>query len=515
MATLTVRDVMALAPLRGAYVLAGDAGIDRLVSGVNVMEVPDIEPYIKPGELLLTTAYPVRERPEHLVDLLRLLHARGLAALAIKPLRYLERLPEQFADLADELAFPVLVVPGDTSFNEVIAAVLAVVLAEHDPEPAHDEVIRERLTGIALAGGGLAEIARTLSGALNRSVDVVAHDAALVGGGASPGGTGRDPRPAGADGRWEFPVTVAGARRGHVLVGGDAEPTLAQRRLIRQACFAAGMHIAQALASIELDRRLRVVFLEELVTATRLDAAALEQRARLFGWDLGGTTTVVVAACGAAPTEQALQTAARRALGAGAVAWLRGTQVVAIAPGSGAAEEAFRAALVRAGAGTVVVASGRPAPTLTAVPASHATAQEALRIAGVTHRATARHDDLGFERLVLRLPREELLDFVDAQVGPLLRHDAHADGDLCRTLEVFLGLGNAAEAARRLFVHYNTMKHRLQRIGDLLGADLHDPRTRTALALALEAHRLVEPPTGAPRGVSGSARPGAAPTTGT
>ncbi|MBO3096047.1 PucR family transcriptional regulator ligand-binding domain-containing protein [Cellulomonas dongxiuzhuiae] len=485
--------MMTLAPLRGAYVLAGDAGVDRLVSGVNVMEVPDIAPYIKPGELLLTTAYPVRERPEDLVDLLRLLSSRGLAALAIKPLRYLDRLPDRFAEIADELAFPVLVVPGDTSFNEVIAAVLAVVLAEHDAEPAHDEVIRERLTGIALAGGGLAEIARTLSGALDRPVDVVADDPVLLGGTVSPPST-RAPGPAQGASRWEFPVTVAGVRRGHVVLGGDGEPTRAQRRLIRQACFAAGMHIAQALASIELDRRLRVVFLEELVTATPLDAGALEQRARLFGWDLGGTTTVVVAACDAAPPEQALQAAARRTLGAGAVAWLRGTQVVAIAPGSGGAEEAFRTALGRAGAGSVVVASGCPAETLTALPRSHATAQEVLQIAGVTGRATARHDDLGFERLVLSLRRDLLQEYVDAQIGPLLRHDAQADGDLCRTLEVFLGLGNAAEAARRLFVHYNTMKHRLQRIGDLLEADLHDPRTRTALALALEAHRLVRPP---------------------
>ncbi|MBD7919421.1 PucR family transcriptional regulator ligand-binding domain-containing protein [Cellulomonas sp. Sa3CUA2] len=494
MATLTVRDVMTLAPLRGAYVLAGDAGVDRLVTGVNVMEVPDIEPYIKPGEMLLTTAYPVRERPEDLVDLLRLLSSRGLAALAIKPLRYLDRLPDQFAEIADELAFPVLVVPGDTSFNEVIAAVLAVVLAEHDAEPAHDEVIRERLTGIALAGGGLTEIARTLTGALNRSVDVVADDPVLLGGPASAAPV-RAPGPVADASRWEFPVTVAGVRRGRVVLGGDGEPTRAQRRLIRQACFAAGMHIAQALASIELDRRLRVVFLEELVTATPLDAAALEQRTRLFGWDLGGTTTVVVAACDAAPSEQALQAAARRTLGTGAVAWLRGTQVVAIVPGSGGAEEAFRTALARAGAGNVVVASGRAADTLTALPRSHASAQEVLHIAGVTGRTTARHDDLGFERLVLSLPPELLREYVDAQVGPLLRHDAQADGELCRTLEVFLGLGNAAEAARRLFVHYNTMKHRLQRIGDLLGADLHDPRTRTALALALEAHRLVRPPT--------------------
>ena len=89
--------------------------------------------------------------------------------------------------------------------------------------------------------------------------------------------------------------------------------------------------------------------------------------------------------------------------------------------------------------------------------------------------------------------------------------------DVARALDVDRGRGlSGAEAARRLFVHYNTMKHRLQRIGELLGADLHDPRTRTALALALEAHRLVQPPARPPRGgVSGSPRPGAGPTTGT
>jgi purine catabolism regulator len=116
------------------------------------------------------------------------------------------------------------------------------------------------------------------------------------------------------------------------------------------------------------------------------------------------------------------------------------------------------------------------------------------RLAHVTRRTAARHADLGFERLILRLPPEELQAFVRDQIGPLVEQDAHGDGDLCATLEVFLGLGNAAESARRLFIHYNTMKYRLQRIADLLGVDLHEPRSRLSLALALEARRLTAGP---------------------
>ena len=72
-----------------------------------------------------------------------------------------------------------------------------------------------------------------------------------------------------------------------------------------------------------------------------------------------------------------------------------------------------------------------------------------------------------------------------------MRHDVQASGDLWDTLEAYLGLGSGAAAARRLFVHYNTLKHRLRKIGELTNADLHDPRTRLALALALETRRLV------------------------
>ena len=43
MAVVTVREAMTLAALQGTYVVAGRAGLDRAVTGVNVMEVPDIE----------------------------------------------------------------------------------------------------------------------------------------------------------------------------------------------------------------------------------------------------------------------------------------------------------------------------------------------------------------------------------------------------------------------------------------------------------------------------------------
>lgn len=510
MAGVTVKEILTLNAMNGAYVLAGSAGLDRIVTGANVMEVPDIEAFVKSGEMLLTTGFPVRERPERLVELVPELADLGLAALAIKPMRYLTQLPPGLAAAAEQHSLPVLVLPDHSSFNEVIGAVLAIVLADYGAEPAGAEAIRERLTGVALSGGGLDGIAAALASALDRPITIVDHESYAIGiapesavlrgakFGPDSGNLGD-----GEGGLWRFPVTVGGVERGQVLVGGEAEPTLGQRRLIRQSCFAAAMHIAQAVASLELDRKMRTLFLEELVTGVHVDEPTVRQRSLLFGWDLAIQNVVLVGHCRPEVTDAAAAAAARRVLPRNSLAWQRGSEVVAIVPadpghtrarGSGRLAHLlasdWRMALMEAGAESAVVAQGPVAVGPAQLAASHLAAREAVRIAQATGMVAVRHEDLVLERLLLANPPDLLQEFTTSQVGELILHDQTTGAELCRTLEVYLGIGNGAEAARQLFIHYNTMKHRLARIEELTGADLHDPRTRLTLALALETRKL-------------------------
>ncbi len=496
MSAITVREVLTLPVLDGTFVVAGAGGLGRVVSGVNVMEVPDIESFVKSGELLLTTAYPLREHPEELSVLIRTLARLGLAALAVKTGRYLDSLPADSLEVADELDFPVMLVPDHTSFNEVIGAVLAVVLTEYGAEPAGAEAIRERLTGVALAGGGLQEIARTLAGALDRPVSIRDPDGISLGEGGEPGAVTEPGEP------WPFPITIAGTERGRVIVGGEAEPTLGQRRLIRQACFAAGMHIAQALASLELDRQMRVLFLEELVTGKSVDEALLRERSRLFGWDFNSPHVVVLVRAQHELGDAVVARVAADVLPRGSVAWARGQEIVAILPAKTIPHDGtpwelahdWGEALGARGAGTTFTAAGSVAQSAAELGVSHVSAHEAVVIAQATRRRNVRHELLTLERVILAVPRPLLIELVDRELGPLSAADSDTGSELCHTLEMFLGTGNAADAARRLFIHYNTMKHRMNRITDLLGVDLTEPRPRLKLAFALQVQKLLLPP---------------------
>jgi hypothetical protein len=89
----TVRDVLAAPSLVGARLLAGAAGLDRVVERLNVMEVPDVVPWTAPNELLLTTGYPLRDDPEQLVPLIGELDRVGLAGLGVKVGRFLAEVP--------------------------------------------------------------------------------------------------------------------------------------------------------------------------------------------------------------------------------------------------------------------------------------------------------------------------------------------------------------------------------------------------------------------------------------
>ena len=72
------------------------------------------------------------------------------------------------------------------------------------------------------------------------------------------------------------------------------------------------------------------------------------------------------------------------------------------------------------------------------------------------------------------------------------RQRAHPGVELSATLDAFLASDrNVARTARSLFVHYNTVKYRLERIERLLGSFTDSPQQCLKLELALHVGKLV------------------------
>ncbi len=108
--------------------------------------------------------------------------------------------------------------------------------------------------------------------------------------------------------------------------------------------------------------------------------------------------------------------------------------------------------------------------------------------AGVHH-----FGDLGVFHLLLPLSEgPQLASYVEAELGPLLRHDSSAAQPLLPTLQCFLEhSGRVSVTSSELHIQRRTLYHRLSRLGGLLGRDLEDPDVRLRLWVAIRGLDLL------------------------
>lgn len=116
------------------------------------------------------------------------------------------------------------------------------------------------------------------------------------------------------------------------------------------------------------------------------------------------------------------------------------------------------------------------------------TALAGLRLAR-TRGAPVNYRELtSFEGLLEQQSPERLAPFAEALIVPLVHHDRDHGTSLVQTLRVFLHVDGALNAtAKELFLHPNSLRHRLRRVHELTGASPQVFSERAALAIALWA----------------------------
>lgn len=528
---VSLHEVLELPALGHVRVVAGRSGLSRRVRYVNVMEVPDILDWVKPDELLLTTAYPLRDDRSRLAELVPRLADRGLAGLAIKPARYIDAVPPIMLANADALDFPLLELPPETALADIINAVLGLILNAQASRLERAAAIHERFTRIVLNGGGLRELAGLLAEVVNRPAAVVDRSGGIL---ASSSAFPRLDvhtllaRPGTPDVLAWTSVHIDGTRwsvAAQPVPGAESEATILvlaepgdlgddDLMAIERAAIVTALRLAQERMAAEADERFRAVCLDELVTGHLTDEAVVRERALAFGWDLARPRAVLVAELdrvagrplselAGSPREHGISRrlveAARAALGTQAIVWERSAGLAALVAGddelSARAVRLQDAARQRLDGAELSIGIGRVCADPLALHQSYSEAVRALqtirRLGGPGQIAA--FAQLGLERLLLSCSDLELLAFVANTLGPLLEYEAQYPGaNLLETLQVFLAHNRTlARTARALYVHYNTIRYRLERIESLLGPIVDNPDHCLQLELALRVQTLL------------------------
>ncbi|MGM0900532.1 MAG: PucR family transcriptional regulator [Bacillota bacterium] len=117
---MEVKDALMIGDLTNATIYAGHDGVSREVLSVEVMEVPEVGTWVSRGILVLTTFYSIKEEPLKQIDIVRTLIEKEAAGIVIKLGRFVEAIPERMMNLANKHSFPIIVIPKEISYINVL-----------------------------------------------------------------------------------------------------------------------------------------------------------------------------------------------------------------------------------------------------------------------------------------------------------------------------------------------------------------------------------------------------------
>lgn len=128
---IRVRNVEELWKDRCATLVAGMGGMDRLVEFYDMMEQPDIKPWLRENLLVITTGYAIRNDKKALLKLIHDLHEANASALAIKT-RFFDEFPKEALEQADEFDLPLFFLNNDVGFVDVVYPVMVAIVEARD-----------------------------------------------------------------------------------------------------------------------------------------------------------------------------------------------------------------------------------------------------------------------------------------------------------------------------------------------------------------------------------------------
>jgi purine catabolism regulator len=477
-----------------------------------VSELEDPTPWLKGGELLLTTGMGIGKTPARQRAYLVRLRKAELAGLGFGTGFSFRSVPRALIEAADRAAFPIFEVPYDVPFIAITETVFTRLVAEQYDLLSRSLEAEHTLTRAVLEGQGIDGVVGALTSATRGwalLVDLHGRVISAVPAGArahagpvwaelqSPRAEGPRFSMAVVEGGHHIaiqPVTAQGRVEAFLAVGKEEALTQFDRIVSSHALALLALELAKARAVSDAERRLKGDLLDQILRGTLAPGEARRAMERL-GFDLAGPVAAAVFA-GTEPPES-LATACEEVLARQVRAFLaspRDDVVIAVLQPEGPGFLApLRDAVAARSAGAVLAGGGSLVPFERLLQGLRE-ARYALQLCRADGRLQAEFADLGTYQLLLSLQDPDALrTFADSVLAPLDEYDGAHRTELLPSLRAFLERNARWEsAAKDLFVHRHTLRYRMRKIEQLTGRNLSSARDRMEFFLALRARDLLD-----------------------
>ncbi|WP_168119078.1 PucR family transcriptional regulator [Paenibacillus sp. HB172176] len=548
---MLLKDLLDIPTLRDARIAAGAEGLNRSVSSVNMMDAPDIIHYLKRNELLLTTAYAVKDQLDTLETLVSHMADAGCAGLAIKTKRFLEEIPDSVIEQANRLALPILELPLDYSLGEVLNSALSRILQSKSDELSYAMDTHHAFFNLILQGEGLSEIVEKLAELIGAPVMILSAKHELVGLSSiikprmgamnkliAQLSAQKQTLPAGL-----YQIEHAAPSDGAMYAMIQAIPTFQWQGYIiaftnegvmnklhalamEQAANVLGYELLKSQAVKDRARRFKIDFFSELVQGEIKTEEEIVHRGKQYGLfpseimlcvvcgrdsDEGGDThklNQAVAEQRAREIDQLYHRLNKQfsaldtpyvlfTLKDKCIAILSSKELLGSADGKRLLARHLIAIADNMASEDDIQLSfgiGSPFNKLLDIPAAYKQALEAYQLARANQkqRFVQFYHTKEFADLLRLIPYEDLQEYLRDTFEPWGGIDENEQKEWHKTLRVFYDNHcHIGETAKQLYIHRNTVLYRLNRIEQLTGTQVRNPADSLRIRMALLIKELI------------------------
>lgn len=399
-----LRDILELPSMSAIKMVAGAAGLDRVVYWVHIVDLPDLINWVQGGELLFTTGIGIQNNLDQLTQIVRECFDKNVAGLVINIGPYIQETPEKVISLSDELGFPVFEVSWEVKLGEVTRGIYNFISFKHIEERSVKDILETILYGNTDNYDIL--VSRVASCHYNLAPF---HQVMVI----------------------EFMNLTAYLRKAGVFS--------------EQQILVVKLQIQNNVQSVfeHNDKKILLLF--------RLDS-------------------IIILLPTLRNHQEQCQT---RKIG----------------------EELLQKFKDQFTGINLHIGWGNPYADIRDAKKSLSQSEQAIRVAKTlpgTDRCIG-FDELGFYKVLFNVKdREELEDFRNEVLYTLLEYDQKHGAELVNTLSVFLEENdNFICVSELLYIHRNTLKYRLQKIAEISGRNLTNPKDRMLLYFATIVHKFL------------------------
>lgn len=510
---ITLANALEVSPLKDGRILAGHKGLDRIVTQVNIMEVPDIINWVKGGQLLLTAAYSIKDNSNILTEMIPILEQKGLAGLGVKLKRYIDKIPEETLVLANKLNFPVIEIPYDLPFPDIMSPIMAEIFNKHVNILMRTEIIHGKFMEVVLKGRGLEGIVYALSEILGNPVEITEY---LLDTSYS---SSYESFP---DSTVAVPILSERNQLGIIKTWEkNRKLDSTDHRALDFASTVAALEILKQQAIKQVSIRYVSEFVEDILSNDEGVREEAFKRAQHFNFRLGDNHSVMIVHLGEikkslynGDTKDIVKTSLEKSIYVIESSFRSHNSKVLIAQktdiltivytipkqfygkekefSNQMAEEILR--IIGSESRGIRIGLGSYYKEYQYLFKGFTEARKAIEIAPLfKDKNIINYSDLGFYRLLASTPQGELEKYYNETIMPLMDYDTKKDTSLVETLEqYFICNGNLKKISEKMYTHYNTILYRIQRIQEITKFDLQNPIDRLNLEIGLRIKNLLK-----------------------